>query len=454
MSTALKTKKKVLILSNLQPSEIVAKLDEYVVGQQDAKRAVAISLRNRYRRMAIKDENLRKEIMPKNVLLVGPTGVGKTEIVKRVAEMQDAPFLKVEATKFTEIGYVGRDVESIIRDLSDKAFQIIRNKYKVAMSEGAKKIAEKIVLEAIIGKGASKETYDSFLKKLRSGELDDTEIEIEVNDSASNGGGFNFDMPGNGAVVGMMPLGDIFSKITGGDKKTKVVSVKEAMEILIEDEASKGLDENKIGLETVNWVESDGIVFIDEIDKIISTANSGSRGEVSREGVQRDLLPLIEGTVVQTKYGSVKTDHILFIASGAFYAVKVGDLLPELQGRLPIRVSLKALTEDDFFKILTVPTYNITRQYSELLAVDNLDIVFEESGLKEMAKIAVELNSAFENTGARRLHTIIEKTVEELSFGTKNDAKKIKIIIDNKFVREQCKTLFDNMGNNPKMFIL
>ena len=219
MSTVLKAKKKVLILSNLQPSEIVAKLDEYVVGQQDAKRAVAISLRNRYRRMAIKDENLRKEIMPKNVLLVGPTGVGKTEIVKRVAEMQDAPFLKVEATKFTEIGYVGRDVESIIRDLSDKAFQIIRNKYKVVMSEGAKKIAEKIVLEAIIGKGASKETYDSFLKKLRSGELDDTEIEIEVNDSGSNGGGFNFDMPGNGAVVGMMPLGDIFSKITGGDKK-------------------------------------------------------------------------------------------------------------------------------------------------------------------------------------------------------------------------------------------
>ena len=309
-------------------------------------------------------------------------------------------------------------------------------------------------MEAIIGKGASKETYDSFLKKLRSGELNDTEIEIEVNDSGSGGGAFNFDIPGNGAVVGMMPLGDIFSKITGGDKKTKVVSVKEAMEILIEDEASKGLDESKIGLETVNWVESDGIVFIDEIDKIISTANSGSRGEVSREGVQRDLLPLIEGTVVQTKYGSVKTDHILFIASGAFYAVKVGDLLPELQGRLPIRVSLKALTEDDFFKILTVPTYNITRQYCELLAVDNVDIIFEESGLKEMAKIAVELNSAFENTGARRLHTIIEKTVEELSFGTKNDAKKIKIIIDNKFVREQCKTLFDNMGNNPKMFIL
>ena len=229
MSTVLKAKKKVLILSNLQPSEIVAKLDEYVVGQQDAKRAVAISLRNRYRRMAIKDENLRKEIMPKNVLLVGPTGVGKTEIVKRVAEMQDAPFLKVEATKFTEIGYVGRDVESIIRDLSDKAFQIIRNKYKVAMSDGAKKIAEKIVLEAIIGKGASKETYDSFLKKLRNGELDETEIEIEVNDSGSGGGAFNFDMPGNGAVVGMMPLGDIFSKITGGDKKTKVVSVKEAM---------------------------------------------------------------------------------------------------------------------------------------------------------------------------------------------------------------------------------
>jgi ATP-dependent HslUV protease ATP-binding subunit HslU len=454
MSAILKTKKKFLILPNLQPKDIVAKLDQYVIGQQDAKRAVAISLRNRYRRMAITDESLRKEIMPKNVLLVGPTGVGKTEIVKRLAEMQDAPFLKVEATKFTEIGYVGRDVESIIRDLADKAFQIIRNKYKVTMSDGAKTIAEKIVLEAIIGKGASKETYDSFLKKLRSGDLDDTEIEIEVNDSNSNGGGFNFDMPGNGAVVGMMPLGDIFSKITGGDKKTKVVSVKEAMEILIEDESSKGLDENKIGLETVNWVENDGIVFIDEIDKIISTANSGSRGEVSREGVQRDLLPLLEGTVVQTKYGSIRTDHILFIASGAFYTVKVGDLLPELQGRLPIRVSLKALTEEDFFKILTVPIYNITRQYSELLAVDNLDINFQDSGLKEMAKIAVELNSAFENTGARRLHTIIEKTVEEISFGTTNDSKKIKIIIDNIFVRKQCQILFDNIGNNPKMFIL
>ncbi len=453
MSVALKNKKKSVILSDLQPFQIVEKLNTYVVGQQDAKKAVAISLRNRYRRMAIKDENLRKEIMPKNVLLVGPTGVGKTEIVKRIAELQDAPFLKVEATKFTEIGYVGRDVESIIRDLADKAFQIIRNKYKVAMVNSAEKIAQKIILEAIIGKNASKETHDSFLKKLKAGELHDTEIEIEVNDS-SNNNSFNFDMPNGSSVVGMMPIGDIFSKITGGDKKTKVVTVKEALEILIDDESSKNLDENKISLETIEWVESDGIVFVDEIDKLISTQNSGSRGEVSREGVQRDLLPLIEGTVVQTKYGSIKTDHILFIASGAFYAVKVGDLLPELQGRLPIRVTLKALTEDDFFKILTVPTYNLIRQYTELLAVDNVELVFDDSGLKEMAKITVELNNLFENTGARRLYTVIEKTVEDLSFHTKSDSKKITIVIDKDFVRKECLPLFDNSGNNPKMFIL
>ncbi len=454
MTAEPKAKKKIALLSNFHPSYLVDILDKYVVGQNEAKRAIAISLRNRYRRMAIVDEDLRREIIPKNVLLVGPTGVGKTEIVKRVADVQNAPFIKVEATKFTEIGYVGRDVESIIRDLTDKAFQMVRQKYKMKMIEGAKKIAEKTIIEAIIGKNASKETYKSFLEKLRNHELDDTEIEIEVNQDNSSMNNFNFDVPGGNAVVGMMPIGDIFSKITGGDKKTKVVTVKEAIVILIDDESSRHLDEVKIGAEAVQWVENDGIVFIDEIDKLISKQNNSSRGEVSREGVQRDLLPIIEGTVVPTKYGSVKTDHMLFIVSGAFYAVTVGDMLPELQGRLPIRVSLKALTEDDFYKILTVPTYNLVRQYTELLLIDNIELLFEKSGLKEMAKIAVELNSLFENTGARRLHTIIEKVVEEVSYSSKSDSKKKKVNIDNEYVRKACEILFDNNGNNPKMFIL
>ena len=420
--------------NSFTPREIVSELDRYIVGQDDAKRAVAIALRNRWRRQQL-DDIMKEEVLPKNILMIGPTGVGKTEIARRLAKMAQAPFIKVEATKFTEVGYVGRDVEQIIRDLVEFAIHMTRDKMRKQVTAKAELQAEDRVLDALVGEDASKETRQKFRKMLREGQLDDKEIEITVND-ASGGGMPTFDIPGMpGSQMGMINLGDMLGKTFGMQQKTKKMKVEESYDVLITDEADQLLDEEKIVREAIDAVENNGIVFLDEIDKI--TARSERVGaDVSREGVQRDLLPLIEGTTVSTKHGAVKTDHILFIASGAFHVAKPSDMLPELQGRLPIRVELNALSRDDLVRILTEPEASLIKQYTALMGVEEVTLDITADAVEEIADMAVEINTGVENIGARRLHTVLEKLVEEISY-TASERNGETVTLDAKDVREK-----------------
>lgn len=412
--------------ANFSPREIVSELDRFIVGQQEAKKAVAIALRNRWRRMQL-PERLREEIVPKNILMVGPTGVGKTEISRRLAKLVKAPFIKVEATKFTEIGYVGRDVESIIRDLVDISIHTTKKEMRKNVRAKAETAAEERVLEALVGLSASEETKQKFRDMLRSEQLNDREIEISLIDNGSNTMP-TIDIPGMpGAQMGMISLGDLIGKPFGEKYKTRKMKVSEAMKAVIEEESDKLLDNEKIIAEAIKAVENDGIVFIDEIDKI-SGKDDRRGGDVSREGVQRDLLPLIEGTTVNTKHGAVKTDHILFICSGAFHLSKPSDLLPELQGRLPIRVELKALTHDDFVKILTEPEANLIEQYIALLGTENFKLEFEPAAIDKIADISVAINENVENIGARRLHTVLEILLEDISFSATDKSGETEII--------------------------
>jgi ATP-dependent HslUV protease ATP-binding subunit HslU len=424
---------------NLTPQEIVNELNRHIIGQDDAKKAVAIALRNRYRRQQV-EKPLRDEIVPKNILMIGPTGVGKTEIARRLAKLANAPFIKIEATKFTEVGYVGRDVDSIIRDLVDQSIAITRKKFREEVKTKAEAASEERVLDALVGRDASEETRQKFRKMLREGELADREIEIEVEDNAPNSMN-SFEIPGlPGGHMGMINISDILGKSLGGKpKKTKKLTITAAYEVLMAEESDKLLDEEKINEAAISAAENDGIVFLDEIDKISSRSEQRG-GEVSREGVQRDLLPLIEGTIVNTKHGAVKTDHILFIASGAFHIAKPSDLLPELQGRLPIRVQLEALTQENMHRILTEPEASLTKQYKALLAVDKTDVEFTESGTREIAKIATEVNRDVENIGARRLHTIMEKMLEEISFSAGENGSQ-KILVDAEYVQKHLNNL-------------
>ena len=417
-------------MTDLTPREIVSELDRFIIGQKDAKRAVAVALRNRWRRKQLGDD-LRDEVYPKNILMIGPTGVGKTEISRRLAKLARAPFLKVEATKFTEVGYVGRDVEQIIRDLVDIAIVMTREHMREDVRAKAHHAAEERVISAIAGEDAREGTREMFRKKLKAGELDDTLIELDVTDTSSP---FPMmDIPGQpGNPMGMMNLGDLFGKAFGQRKQRKRLSVAESYEILIGEEADKLLDDEIVNRAAIDAVEQNGIVFLDEIDKVC--ARSDARGaDVSREGVQRDLLPLIEGTTVSTKYGPVKTDHVLFIASGAFHIAKPSDLLPELQGRLPIRVELRALTEDDFVRILTETENALTRQYTALMATEEVTVTFTDDGIAALAKIAAEVNHTVENIGARRLYTVMERVFEELSF-TAPDKAGQSVTVDAAFV--------------------
>ncbi|RVV98005.1 ATP-dependent protease ATPase subunit HslU [Mesobaculum littorinae] len=401
-------------MTDLTPREIVSELDRFIIGQSDAKRAVAVALRNRWRRKQL-GADLRDEVYPKNILMIGPTGVGKTEISRRLAKLARAPFIKIEATKFTEVGYVGRDVEQIIRDLVEQSITMTREHMREDVKSRAQKNAEERVLEAIAGEGARDQTRDMFRKKLRNGELDDTVIELEVSDTSNPLGMMEIPgmPPGQGA--GGMNLGDIFGKAFQGRTTRKKMTVSESYDILLGEEADKLLDDETVNKAALEAVQENGIVFLDEIDKVCARQDARG-GEVSREGVQRDLLPLIEGTTVSTKYGQVKTDHILFIASGAFHIAKPSDLLPELQGRLPIRVELRALTEGDFVRILTETDNALTRQYSALMKTEGVEVGFTDDGIAALARIAAEVNGNVENIGARRLYTVIERVFEELSF--------------------------------------
>jgi len=417
-------------ISSLSPREIVSELDRYVVGQNNAKKAVAIALRNRWRRQALKGE-MRDEVLPKNILMIGPTGVGKTEISRRLSKLAQAPFVKVEATRFTEVGYVGRDVEQIVRDLLEIAIALEKVKKRKEVNSKAQKLAEERVLDALVGNKASVATRESFRKRLRSGDLDNNEIEIAISESNSMP---SFEIPGMpGANVGMINISEMLGKSMGTKAKKKKLTVKESHEILINEESDKLIEEDKIIKSAKNSTENNGIVFLDEIDKISARTDRGVGGDVSREGVQRDLLPLIEGTTVSTKHGPIKTDHILFIASGAFQLAKPSDLLPELQGRLPIRVELSALTSDDFKRILEEPDNSLIKQYTALLKTEKVTLEFSKDGIETIAKLATEINSTIENIGARRLYTIIEKVLDDISF-TATDRSGEKIIIDENYV--------------------
>ena len=416
------------VVSSLSPREIVSELDRYVIGQTAAKRAVAIALRNRWRRQALKSE-MKDEVLPKNILMIGPTGVGKTEISRRLSKLAQAPFIKVEATRFTEVGYVGRDVEQIIRDLLEIAIAIEKERMKKEVHAKAQQAAEERVLNALVGNKASVATRESFRKRLRSGDIDNNEIEIEVNDISSMP---SFDIPGMpGANIGMINLSEMLGKNIKKGKKKKI-TVKESHDILIAEESDKMIEKDRIIKSAKNSTENNGIVFLDEIDKV-SARGERIGGDVSREGVQRDLLPLIEGTTVSTKHGPIKTDHILFIASGAFQLAKPSDLLPELQGRLPIRVELKALTSDDFIRILEETDNSLIKQYVALLKTEKVNLEFTKDGIETIAKLATEINSSIENIGARRLYTIIEKVLDEISF-TATDRGGETIMIDKNYV--------------------
>ncbi|WP_415288583.1 ATP-dependent protease ATPase subunit HslU [Brevundimonas sp. S1H14] len=428
-------------MTDLSPREIVSELDRFIVGQDDAKRAVAVALRNRWRRKRVSDD-LRDEVTPKNILMIGPTGVGKTEIARRLARLAGSPFLKVEATKFTEVGYVGRDVDQIMRDLVESALVMVRDKRRSGVKARAEGQAEERILDALVGPGSQPATREAFRKKLRAGELDDKEIEIALADTTSPLQGL--DVPGGGGNVGLLNLSEMLGKMGGGRTKTVKLTVRDALTPLVTEESDKLLDQESLTKEALLLAENEGIVFLDEIDKVAARQDRGGGADVSREGVQRDLLPLIEGTTVSTKYGPVKTDHVLFIASGAFHVAKPSDLLPELQGRLPIRVELKALTRDDFKRILTEPEANLIRQNQALLATEGVELVFTDDAVEAMADAAVAANSTVENIGARRLQTVMERVLEETSFKA-SDLSGQTLTFDGDKVREKVGDLAKNV---------